>query len=126
MVWHTLINISGKGNKTRTLWVSPEDHEMAMSFKVKGESLDIPLFRARGTMRPINRITAWRIIKNAAKKAKISGDVSPHWLRHSHATTALENGADLRVIQSTLGHDSVGTTIKYTKVRPGNSSSKYL
>lgn len=118
--------VSGKGNKTRTLWVAQEDFEEAMSFEVEGETLEIPLFRAKNTLKPINRVSAWKIIKKAAQNAKIHGNVSPHWLRHSHATIALEKGADLRVIQNTLGHDSVTTTIKYTKVRPGNSSSKFV
>jgi integrase/recombinase XerD len=68
----------------------------------------------RGTR--LSRQSAWQIISDAADQAKISGEISPHTLRHSFATHLLEGGADVRVVQELLGHSSVATTQIYTLV----------
>jgi integrase/recombinase XerD len=62
----------------------------------------------------------------AAQRAGFEGKVSPHWLRHAHATHALERGAPIHLVQATLGHTSVATTGRYLHARPTDSSARYL
>ncbi|MCW2538556.1 MAG: xerD [Frankiales bacterium] len=65
---------------------------------------------------PLSRQSAWTVLRGAADKAGLTGDISPHTLRHSFATHLMEGGADVRVVQELLGHASVTTTQIYTLV----------
>jgi integrase/recombinase XerD len=69
---------------------------------------------------------AQRLVDAAAKRAGLRARVSPHWLRHAHATHALERGAPIHIVQATLGHASVATTGRYLHARPTDSSARYL
>ena len=64
----------------------------------------------------LSRQSAWQIVMNAARRAGIQREISPHALRHSFATHLLDGGADIRVVQELLGHSSVTTTQIYTLV----------
>lgn len=68
----------------------------------------------RGTA--MSRVHFWNLIKSYAQDAQIAKNVTPHTLRHSFATHLLAGGADVRVIQEMLGHASVETTQRYTRV----------
>ena len=67
-----------------------------------------------------------RVVSGAAKRVGVPGGVSPHWLRHSHATHAMERGAELALVQKTLRHSSVATTGRYLHARPNDSSALHL
>lgn len=75
---------------------------------------------------PIQPLAIHRIVRKAAIRAGIQQNVSPHWLRHAHASHALDRGAPIHLVQATLGHSSLQTTSRYLHARPGDSSSQYL
>ena len=66
------------------------------------------------------------IVRRAAKRAGVAEAISPHWLRHAHASHALDHGAPIHLVQATLGHSSVATTSSYLHARPGDSSARFL
>jgi integrase/recombinase XerD len=66
--------------------------------------------------RRLSRQAAWTAIRLRAAEAGVSGDISPHVMRHSCATHMLEGGADIRTVAELLGHASVSTTQRYTRV----------
>lgn len=76
------------------------------------------LFTGR-TGRPIAAAVARNALARAAAAAKLDKKVTPHVLRHSFATHLLEAGTDLRVIQVLLGHGSIRSTTRYTRVSAG-------
>ena len=65
-------------------------------------------------------------LKRAAANAGINPKLSAHWLRHAHASHAIDRGAALPVVQSTLGHGNIAVTSCYLRARPGTSSGLSL
>ena len=110
-----LIRVEGaKGNKDRmTIWSVRLLEDLRMYFKeYKPKKW---LFEGiKGSKYSGESVV--KIIKRSAIKAKIKRNITPHTLRHSFATHLLENGTDLRYIQSILGHSSSKTTEIYTHV----------
>ena len=118
------ISVFGKRGKTRTILL-PNSVSDAI-FPLRGGTVDMaPIFRSRrgGHLHPSQ---VMRIVRKAARRAGIEKDVSPHWLRHAHASHALDRGAGIHLVQATLGHSSVATTGRYLHARPTDSSAKYL
>ena len=120
------ITLFGKGSETRTIVIPGELYAelKALRNQVRGEPNDYVFSSQKGG--PLSRHQVFRIVKNAAKKAGLSWAISTHWLRHAHATLAIEQGAPLHLIQKTLGHASIQTTAKYTHARPNESSALWL
>ena len=66
--------------------------------------------------KPLSRISIFNMVKDQAMVAGIQKEISPHTFRHSFATHLIENGADLRIVQEMLGHESILTTEIYTHI----------
>jgi len=118
------ITVFGKGGKTRTILLPATLWKQLQ--QLRGDvSINDPVFRSKNG-RPLDRIRVFRIVKAAASRAGIQGNVSPHWLRHAHASHSLDRGSPLHLTQRTLGHSRIGTTERYLHVRPNDSSAMYL
>lgn len=115
------MRILGKGSKQRLVPISPvADEQLGYwlqdrnALDIKPESIDIVFLNHYG--RQLTRAMIFTIVKRLAQAAGITKTISPHTLRHSFATHLLQNGADLRIIQQLLGHESIVTTEIYTHV----------
>lgn len=114
------IRVIGKGDKERLV---PIGSEAIKYIKIYRENIrvhqpvqknfeDILFLNKHG--KSLSRIMIFYIIKDLAKKAGITKNISPHTFRHSFATHLVEGGADLRAVQEMLGHESITTTEIYT------------
>ena len=115
------MRILGKGSKQRLVPISPIADEQFSYWladrnmlDIKPEATDIAFLNHYG--RQLTRAMIFTIVKRLAEAAGIQKNISPHTLRHSFATHLLQNGADLRIIQQLLGHESIVTTEIYTHV----------
>lgn len=120
----TFIKVTGKGNKQRVVPIGGAARRAIDAYLVRGrpalsKGKTHALFLNKHG-HALSRQSAWTIIKNAASRAGIEKNISPHTLRHSFATHLLEGGADVRTVQELLGHSSVTTTQIYTHVTPEN------
>ena len=116
------IRVEGKGNKERLVPISEKaikelnfwfSERVHIPIKPGNEDYVFVSFRRGGAL---TRVMVFYIIKELAERAGIHKSISPHTFRHSFATHLLEGGANLRAIQSMLGHESIGTTEIYTHI----------
>ena len=125
------ITAFGKGGKTRAILLSPATWRELQTLRPQAEAAQAPVFASRkkvghkkgGHLDPAQVL---RVVRAAARRAGIALDVSPHWLRHAHASHSLDRGAPIHLVQQTLGHASVATTGRYLHARPTDSSARYL
>lgn len=115
------VRITGKGNKERLVPISENAIEQLKYWfidrshmNIKPGEEDYVFLNRRGAH--LTRTMILIMIKRLGAEAGIQKTISPHTLRHSFATALLEGGADLRAIQSMLGHESIGTTEIYTHI----------
>jgi len=104
---------SGKGAKDRLFMLSKNLADEIKNFTVSKQKADFIFSGRNGRMTPRN---VQKIVAGAAKHAAITKNVHPHTLRHSLATHLLEDGTDIRKIQTLLGHANLSTTQIYTHV----------
>jgi integrase/recombinase XerD len=122
------ISVYGKGQKTRIVPVSRATFQALMGIKSAGAGnppgADEYVFASQRA----DRLTPngiYRIVRKAGQACGIR-NLSPHWLRHAHASHALERGASVAVVRDTLGHSSLAVTNRYLHARPNDSSAFYL
>ncbi|MFI5275448.1 MAG: site-specific tyrosine recombinase/integron integrase [Candidatus Saccharimonadales bacterium] len=126
--------VRGKGQKDRPIFISQTAADWISEYLSKREDNTRPLFvRYSGTKKVdltgnFHRLTARSIQRMVSRNALLAGitkHVSPHTLRHSYATDLLMNGADLRSVQTMLGHSNISTTQIYTHVTDPHLKAVY-
>jgi integrase/recombinase XerD len=122
------ITVWGKGSVTRSVQLPAAVWKLVMELRHEGSGVGDPVFVSRkkrggGRLQPL---AVLRIVRAAARRAGVTLPVSPHWLRHAHASHALDRGAPIHLVQATLGHANVNTTGRYLHARPKESSGGYL
>ena len=114
------LRVIGKGNKERLVPLGEMAGDALRNYldsrpaPADAESDDV-LFLNRFGKR-FSRVSMFNLVKKQALAAGITKELSPHTFRHSFATHLVENGADLRVVQEMLGHESITTTEVYTHI----------
>ena len=114
------VRVVGKGDKERLVpmggmaveafgeWLAQRPEPAAPEFD------DFAFLNRFG--KPLSRVSVFKMVKKQAVLAGVNKEISPHTFRHSFATHLIENGADLRVVQEMLGHESILTTEIYTHI----------
>ena len=114
------VRVVGKGDKERLV---PLGELAADAFKNYLDARpqaaepafdDVAFLNKNG--RPLSRVAIFNLVKKQALLAGVRKEISPHTFRHSFATHLIENGADLRIVQEMLGHESILTTEIYTHI----------
>lgn len=131
-----LVRVLGKGDKERVVplgqlarlaladWLSGEGRPLFVPKKWRRRAdAEAVFLNARGGR--LTRVGAFGVVKKYAARVGLQEKVSPHVLRHSCATHMLGRGADVRVVQELLGHASIATTQRYTKVSPEHLRRAY-
>lgn len=118
------LTVMGKGGKTRVVLLSAATWRDLQAHR-NGAGNDDLIFMSR-TGHALDTSAIHRVIKAVAKRAGIDAGISAHWLRHAHASHALDRGCPIHVLKDTLGHASVATTSRYLHARPNDGSGKYL
>lgn len=120
-------SVRGKGSKIRLVFLSPQAKQWLKHYLELRQDMSPFLFlahdRAQTTRekndqqpQPLTSRSIERLVNKYARQAGIMKKITPHTLRHSFATDLLRNGADIRSVQSMLGHASITTTQVYTHV----------
>lgn len=116
--------IMGKGGKSRVVFVSDDARNWLKKYLDTRKDMNPYLFishdknfgKQKSNDEPLTPRSIQRIVQKHAITAGITKKVTPHTMRHSYATDLLQNGADIRSVQSMLGHSSITTTQIYTHI----------
>jgi site-specific recombinase XerD len=126
--------VRGKGQKDRPVFIGKAAAERVEDYLAARLDNLPPLFlsysrnnvsNTTGDFRRLSARSIQRLISQYARLAGITKHVSPHTMRHSYATDLLMNGADLRTVQTMLGHSNISTTQVYTHVTDAHLKEVY-
>ena len=119
-----VLTLHGKGGKTRHV---PVSGQLVRDLDaLRGEAPTDGFVFLSKTGKPLGDRASRNVVQKYSDKLGLDLDVSPHWMRHAHASHALDRGAPPHVVQQTLGHASLTTTSRYAHARPDEGSSRYL
>lgn len=122
------VTVYGKCGKTRAVLLAPNLWQDLIKHKGNAGWNDPVFLSRKGGHLTTTQVR--RIVKAAALRSPIEPDVarqvSPHWLRHAHASHSLDKGAPLHLVQATLGHTSISATSIYLHVHPMDSTSRFI
>lgn len=135
--------LQGKRRKTRHIVLKKETYDLLIDSR--GNAIDLMYVFTSVAGNPLDRSAVWRLVEHAAIRAEVAlyvetkpdkktgelrditrSRVSPHWLRHAHASHYLERGGDLPVLRDILGHADFTMPSRYAHARPKDSSSLKL
>ena len=124
------LNVVGKGNKERIVPLSDMSIDAFNKWMSNGKP-KLPVkpgnyIFVNKSGDKLTRQGVWKLIKEIAKNAGITKEISPHTLRHSFATHLLNNGFNLRYVQFLLGHKDISTTQIYTHITTDKLREDYL
>lgn len=123
-VYTETVRVFGKGRKERVCPVGAPALEAISRYRLEAGVRAGPLFISKLRKRLSTR-SIWLLLKRYLPHTGMPATISPHKLRHSFATHLLDNGADLRSVQTLLGHASLSTTQIYTKVTTERLKAAY-
>jgi integrase/recombinase XerD len=118
------VTLHGKGGKTRHVAISSTVTRALV--KLRNGAPDDAFVFATASGGPLHPANVAKVVRAAARDAGVKRAVSPHWLRHAHASHALDRGAPVSLVQASLGHASLATTGRYTHAKPNDGAGLYL
>ncbi len=123
-----LLWITRKGGRRDAVWIPPELLAELRSLMPTDATPATYVFRSQGSDGPLRPRGIARMVERYARRVlgKNAPRVSPHWLRHCHATHAIARGAPLELVQRTLGHSTLTHTAVYLHPASGDSSARFL
>jgi site-specific recombinase XerD len=120
------LGVTGKGDKVRQVLIPAAIATQLLASRANALAT-APVFESvRHPGHPLTDRAVNYMIKACAKRAGVNPAASVHWLRHAHASHAIDNGAPITLVSATLGHADLKTTSVYAHARPGESSGRYL
>ncbi len=118
------LKVTGKGSKIRFLIVPANLYTDLLQLRKNSDSEYVFSSRKGNNGGKLSRVQVYRIIKQLGDDQYIKA--TPHYLRHSHATHSLDNGCDLNLLSSSLGHGNIAITSRYLHASETDGSANYI